>query len=46
MSIDYAKYVGDLVARAKAAQNAIEGYSQEQIDELCAAIAYRTTRPE
>ena len=46
MSIDYAKYVGDLVARAKAAQDAIEGYSQEQVDELCAAIAYRTTRPE
>ncbi|NLT46779.1 MAG: aldehyde dehydrogenase, partial [Clostridiales bacterium] len=46
MSIDYAKYVSDLVARARAAQEAIENYTQEQVDELCAAIAYRTTRPE
>lgn len=46
MSIDHAKYVGDLVARARAAQEAIEGYTQEQVDELTAAIAYTTTRPE
>ncbi|MDD4584200.1 MAG: aldehyde dehydrogenase family protein, partial [Eubacteriales bacterium] len=46
MSIDYAKYVSDLVARAKAAQEVANGYSQERVDELCAAIAYRTTRPE
>lgn len=46
MSKDYAKYVGDIVARAKAAQEAIENYTQEQVDELTAAIAYRTTRPD
>ena len=46
MSIDYAKYVSELVARAKAAQAIADGYTQERVDELCAAIAYRTTRPE
>ena len=37
MSIDYAKYLSDLVARAKAAQEVANGYSQERVDELCAA---------
>lgn len=46
MSIDYEKYIGELVARAKAAQEVANGFSQERVDELCAAIAYRTTRPE
>ena len=46
MSIDYAKYVGDLIARARAAQEIANGYSQERVDELCEAIAYRTTRPD
>lgn len=46
MSIDYAKYIGDLVARAKAAQEVANGFSQERVDELCAAVAYCTTRPE
>lgn len=46
MSMDHAEYVSSLVARAKAAQAAIENYTQEQVDELCAALAYRTTRPE
>ena len=46
MSIDHAKYVSELVARAKAAQAIADGFTQEKVDELCAAIAYRTTRPE
>jgi len=46
MSVDYAKYISELVARARAAQDIANNYSQERVDELCAAIAYRTTRPE
>ncbi len=46
MSIDNAQYVAGLVARAKAAQEIANGYSQERVDELCEAIAYRTTRPD
>ncbi|MDO4552313.1 MAG: aldehyde dehydrogenase family protein [Bacillota bacterium] len=46
MAIDYAKYVSELVARARAAQEVAEGYDQARVDELTAAIAYCTTRPE
>jgi sulfoacetaldehyde dehydrogenase len=42
----YEKYVRQLVSRARVAQAIIESYTQEQVDELCAAIAYRCTRPE
>lgn len=42
--MDYAKYISELIARAKAAQKIAEGYSQEKVDELCAAIAYNCTR--
>lgn len=46
MAIDYAKYISELVARAKAAQDIANGFSQEKVDELTAAVAYVTTRPE
>lgn len=46
MSVDYGKYVSELVKRAKAAQNIANDFTQEKVDELCAAISYRTTRPE
>ncbi|MDD2484851.1 MAG: hypothetical protein PHQ50_07515, partial [Eubacteriales bacterium] len=46
MSTDYEKYVSGLIARAKAAQEIANSYSQQRVDELCAAIAYRTTRPD
>lgn len=38
--------IGDLVARARAAQDAIADYTQEQVDELCTAVAWAVARPE
>jgi sulfoacetaldehyde dehydrogenase len=46
MGLDYKTYVASLVARASKAQTVAEGYTQERIDELCAAIAYVGTRPD
>lgn len=46
MSVDYKKYVEGLVKRSKAAQEIANGYSQERVDELCAAIAYAVIKPE
>ncbi|NLP30609.1 MAG: aldehyde dehydrogenase family protein [Clostridiales bacterium] len=46
MAIDYAMYVRDLVQRAKAAQEVANNFTQEKVDELCAAIAYNTTQPD
>lgn len=44
--MDYATYMSDLVTRAKKAQEVANGFTQEKVDELCAAIAYTTTRPD
>jgi len=41
-----AEYVAGLVERAKKAQAIAEGFTQEQVDELCAAIAYNGTRKD
>jgi len=38
--------IGDLIARARGAQEAIEGYSQEQVDNLTAAVAWSVVRQE
>ena len=38
--------VADLIARARKAQAQIEYYTQEQVDELCAAMAYEITKEE
>lgn len=46
MSIDYGKYVADLVAKGHAAQKIAEGFSQEKVDQLTAAVAYALTKPE
>ena len=46
MSMDYQLYVSELIARANKAQKILEGYTQEQVDELTAAIAYNATRPD
>lgn len=46
MSINYADYVAGLVARAKAAQEIANNFTQEQVDDLTAAIAYATTKPD
>lgn len=46
MEINYEAYVSELVERARIAQKVLEGYSQEQVDELVKAIAYYGTRPD
>jgi sulfoacetaldehyde dehydrogenase len=38
--------VSEVVARARAAQAAIADFSQEQIDDLCTAVAWAVARPE
>lgn len=43
--VNYEGYVAEYVARARKAQAVINGYTQEQVDQLCAAIAYEMTRP-
>lgn len=46
MSIDYAKYVADLVAKGHAAQKIAENFTQEKVDQLTAAVAYALSRPD
>jgi len=38
MSVDAKQYIGDLVAKARAAQKQIEFKSQEEIDDICARL--------
>jgi sulfoacetaldehyde dehydrogenase len=38
--------VEQVVSRARAAQSAIADYSQEQVDELCTALAWAVARPD
>lgn len=38
--------IADLVARARAAQEAIANYTQEQTNELCTAVAWAVARPD
>jgi acyl-CoA reductase-like NAD-dependent aldehyde dehydrogenase len=38
--------VSQIVARARAAQAAIADYTQDQVDELCTAVAWSVARPE
>ena len=46
MSINYAEYVADLVKKGHAAQKIAEGFSQEKVDQLTAAVAYALTQPD
>jgi len=46
MSINYAEYVADLVAKGHAAQKIAEGFTQEKVDQLTAAVAYALTIPD
>jgi len=46
MSINYAEYVAGLVAKGHAAQKIAEGFSQEKVDQLTAAVAYALTQPD
>lgn len=43
---DIKLYILDLVERSKKAQQIIENYTQEEVDELTAAIAYAGSRPD
>ena len=38
--------VSEVIVRARAAQAAIANYTQEQVDELCTAVAWAVARPE
>jgi sulfoacetaldehyde dehydrogenase len=38
--------VAEVVGRARAAQESISGYSQQQVDELCTAVAWAVARPD
>ncbi|MCL2857396.1 MAG: aldehyde dehydrogenase family protein [Oscillospiraceae bacterium] len=40
------EYIKGLVARARAAQKIAEGYTQEKVDELCAAITWAVVKEE
>ena len=46
MAINYAEYVAGLVAKGHAAQKIAEGFSQEKVDQLTAAVAYALTIPD
>ncbi len=46
MSINYGEYVANLVAKGHAAQKIAEGFTQEKVDQLTAAVAYALTQPE
>lgn len=43
--MDYKEYVAEYVERARKAQEVFAHYTQEQVDILCAAVAYEMTRP-
>jgi len=38
--------ISELVARARAAQSSISDYTQEQVDDLCTAVAWSVARPD
>jgi len=46
MSMNAAEYVASLVERARKAQAIAENFTQEQVDEICAAIAYNATKED
>ncbi len=46
MAVNYEEYVAGLVAKARAAQEIANDFTQEKVDELTCAIAYATTIPE
>jgi len=46
MAMNSAEYVADLVAKGHAAQKIAEGFTQEKVDQLTAAVAYALTIPD
>ncbi len=38
---DEQKKIGEYVARARAAQEQVENYTQEQIDEVCLSVGWQ-----
>lgn len=46
MSINYEKYITDLIAKGHAAQEIANGFDQAMVEKLTAAVAYQLTKPE
>ena len=46
MTMNSHDYVASLVAKAKAAQEIANGFTQEDVDLLTGAVAYALTKPE
>lgn len=46
MAVNYAEYVAGLVEKGHAAQKIAEGFTQEKVDQLTAAVAYALTVPD
>ncbi len=44
--MNYAEYVAEYIERAKKAQAVIATYTQEQVDRICAMLAYEMTRED
>ena len=44
--VNAAEYVSQLIARARKAQKIAEGFSQEKVDKLCAAITWATVKED
>jgi len=44
--VNAAQYVSELIARARKAQKIAEGFSQEMVDKLCAAITWAAVKEE
>jgi len=46
MSLNYSEYIKDLIAKGHAAQKIANGFDQEMVEKLTAAVAYQLTKPE
>jgi sulfoacetaldehyde dehydrogenase len=46
MSINYEEYIKGLIAKGHAAQEIANGYDQEMVEKLTAAVAYQLTKPD
>lgn len=46
MAMNAHDYIASLVAKAKAAQEIANGFTQEDVDLLTGAVAYALTKPE
>jgi len=44
--VNAVEYVSGLIARARAAQKIAEGFDQEKVDQLCAAVTWATVQED